>query len=232
MRAAGGCVLLALAFAGGLAGSLHCLGMCGGLVALVGRGPQTGAAAWRRVGLYNLARVNMLTALGAAAGAAGALVVAWGPLDAAERVLAVVAGIVAVAVGLETLGVLAPRGRWLASRLHRGVGSAVRELLASRSAWVPIAFGTLNAFLPCHLIYAFLAMAAATGSVGRGALTMFAFGLGTVPAMMLAGRTAALLPARMGPRLVRVAGGLVVVVGLVTIARAFGGPPALHVHHH
>ena len=214
---------IVVAFAGGVAGSLHCLGMCGGLVALLGAGT------WWRLALYNLARVNTYAVLGALAGALGSAVVAWAPLDVATRVLAVAGGLAVVTVGLEWLGVVAPRGQWLVGRLQRGLAGHARGLLESRSPWAPLAFGTANAFLPCHLIYAFVAMAAASGSVGGGALTMLAFGLGTVPAMMLAGSAPTLLRGRATPALARTAGAFVVVVGLVTIARAFGGVE--HAHH-
>lgn len=209
---------IVLAFAGGVAGSLHCLGMCGGLAALVGGG-------WR-LALYNLARVNTYVALGAGAGALGTAIVAWAPLDVASRGLAIVGGLAVLAVGLEWLGVLAPRGQSLVARVQGAIARHARALLDARSPWAPVAFGTANAFLPCHLIYAFVAMAGATGSVVRGAATMLAFGAGTLPAMMLAGSAPALLRARAAAPIVRAAGAFVVVVGLVTIGRAFG-----HSHH-
>ncbi|MGH7894649.1 MAG: sulfite exporter TauE/SafE family protein, partial [Candidatus Binatia bacterium] len=59
-----------LAFAGGLAGSLHCIGMCGGLVAIVASASP--ARSWRRVLIYNVSRVSMLGVIGALAGALGA----------------------------------------------------------------------------------------------------------------------------------------------------------------
>jgi sulfite exporter TauE/SafE len=214
---------LLLAFAGGVAGSLHCLGMCGGLVALLGGG------GWFRLTLYNVARVNTYAALGAAAGALGTAIVAWAPLDTASRLLAVVGGAAVLAVGLQWLGVLAPGGQTLVVRVQGAIATRARGLLEARSPWAPIAFGTANAFLPCHLIYAFVAMAAATGSVGRGALTMLAFGLGTMPAMMLAGSTTTLLRGRAAAPMMRVAGAFVLAVGIVTIARAFG--PLEHAHH-
>jgi uncharacterized protein len=212
-----------LAFAGGVAGSLHCLGMCGGLVALLAGG------GWLRLTLYNVARVNTYAALGAAAGALGTAIVAWAPLDTASRLLAVVGGGAVLAVGLQWLGVLAPRGQTLVGRVQGALATQARDLLQARSPWAPIALGTANAFLPCHLIYAFVAMAAATGSVGRGALTMLAFGLGTMPAMMLAGSTTTLLRGRAAAPIMRVAGAFVLLVGIVTIARAFG--PLGHAHH-
>ena len=214
---------LVLAFAGGVAGSLHCLGMCGGLVALLAGGRRS------RLVLYNLARVNTYAAFGAVAGALGSAVVVWGPLDVAARGLAVVGGLAVVAVGIEWLGLIPPRGQWLVVRLQQRIAAHARALLEARSPWTPVAFGTANAFLPCHLIYAFVVMAAATGSVGHGALTMLAFGLGTVPAMTLAGSTRALFRTRATATVARAAGVLVVLVGVVTIARAFGA--AGHAHH-
>ncbi|NTV11785.1 MAG: sulfite exporter TauE/SafE family protein, partial [Zoogloea sp.] len=47
--------------------------------------------------------------------------------------------------------------------------------------------GLLWGFLPCGLVYSVLATALVTGSAGRGAMLMLAFGLGTLPNLMLAG---------------------------------------------
>jgi sulfite exporter TauE/SafE len=202
--------------------------MCGGLAALVGGGAA--GRTWSRLVLYNAARVNTYAALGATAGALGGAVLAWGPLDLAARVLATVGGVAVALVGLEWLGVRAPRAAWLAAGVQRRIATSARELLASGSPWAPLAFGTANAFLPCHLIYAFVAMAASTGSPLGGALTMLAFGLGTVPAMLLAGSGAAALRGRVPLAVGRAAGTAVVLVGLLTIARAFTAMSP-HAHH-
>jgi hypothetical protein len=202
--------------------------MCGGLVAILGAAP--GAKPVVRLAIYNLARVNALVAIGALAGGLGTSVVAWGPVDLAGRVLSVGAGVVTFVIGLEVLGVSAPRGQWLAQRLHRGLGHGLGTLLHARSIAAPVAFGSLNALLPCHLIYAFAALAAATASIGEGAATMLAFGLGTVPAMMAPGVVREWMPRAAGGRLVRLAGALVVVVGMLTVARGLGPAPGLH-HH-
>ena len=220
--------MIVLAFVGGLAGSLHCLGMCGGLVVLLGGG-ASGRPAWTSLALYNLARVNTLAALGAIAGTLGTAVVAWAPLAVASRTLAIVGGLAIVAVGLEWLGVLAPDGLRLVASIQRAIATQARGLLSSRSPWAPVAFGTANAFLPCHLIYAFVAMAAASGSTGGGAVTMLAFGLGTVPAMMLAGSARAWLRRPATASFARGAGAFTVLIGIVTIARAFGAIG--HAHH-
>ncbi|WP_211091385.1 urease accessory protein UreH domain-containing protein, partial [Pseudothauera rhizosphaerae] len=64
---------------------------------------------------------------------------------------------------------------------------ALRTLLAAPGAGAPLALGVANGLLPCPLVYAFTAQAAAAGGLLPGLSTMAAFGLGTFPMMLLAG---------------------------------------------
>ena len=129
----------------------------------------------------------------------------------------------------------------------------MRELLKTSGIAAPLAFGVLNGFLPCPLVYAFAAQAAASGGPASGFLTMAAFGLGTFPAMLMMGGIGiwwrpgsrqpgvqavpvSLHPARgavlrSGWRVqgMRVAGGFIVVLGLITLARGVL-PMTAHVH--
>jgi sulfite exporter TauE/SafE len=217
----------ALVFIGGLAGSLHCVGMCGGF-------PLALAAAGRRGNLvrqllYNLGRLNTLAAIGALAGAAGAAVVTTGPVALLERALAVVAGLFMFAVGLEGLGLLGGVTSWGASFARATVGRLLGGVIGSGGLAAALALGIFNAFLPCHLIYAFAARAASTASVAEGVLTMLAFGLGTVPAMLAVGSLRTLVPLAARPRLARAAGLVVLALGVLTIARGVVAPAA---HHH
>lgn len=223
-----------LLFAGGLAGSLHCVGMCGGFpLALAGMGPPGNLA---RQALYNLGRLNALGLIGAISGAAGAALVAAGPVRAVERVLALAAGSFMIVVGLEMLGLLArvtSRGAALAqATLGRLLGGVIR----SRTLAAPLALGVFNAFLPCQLVYAFAARAASTASVAEGTLTMLCFGLGTVPAMFALGAAGVLARPAVRARLSFASGILVVAFGVLTLLRSFdvlphaGGHQA-HIEH-
>jgi sulfite exporter TauE/SafE len=186
-------------FAGGIAGSLHCVGMCGVFPLALARGAPGGR--WRRQVLYNVGRVNTLVGLGALAGATGAAVVASGPVALAGRALALAGGAFMIAVGLEMLGLV--RGvTGLVGLAGRGpLGRALASVAWSRSPAAPLALGVMNAFLPCQLVWGFAAHAAATASVTEGMAVMLAFGLGTVPALLLVGRGAGLVPARARPSL-------------------------------
>jgi sulfite exporter TauE/SafE len=62
--------------------------------------------------------------------------------------------------------------------------AAIRRRLEEPGGWNGIGLGLLLSGLPCALLYAALAAAAATGSALAGALAMLAFTLGTVPSLL------------------------------------------------
>lgn len=225
-------VLYLVAFMGGLAGSLHCIGMCGGFPLALAR--SSGSDNVLRQLLYNTGRLNTLAFVGALSGAFGAAVAASGPFQAAERGLAIVAGALMVVIGLEMLGLVGRFSARAAAFTQRTLTRWLSGVLASPSPAAPLALGVFNAFLPCQLIYAFAARAAATASALEGALLMVAFGAGTIPAMLTLGTARILAGPRLRWQLSRVAGVLVLLFGAVTLLRGVW-PDAGHAalgHHH
>jgi len=222
-----------LIFLGGLAGSLHCVGMCGAFpLALAGAasGAPQSRNLWRQL-LYNFGRLNTLVFIGAICGALGAVFVTAGPMRLFARLLAIIAGTFMIVVGLETLGVLAQITSRGAALAQATVGRALGGVMRSRSAVAPLALGVFNAFLPCQLIYAFAARAASTASVADGMLTMLCFGLGTVPAMLSLGVAGVLARPTVRARLSIAAGVLVIAFGVLTMLRGFDVlPHAGHLH--
>jgi sulfite exporter TauE/SafE len=156
---------LLAAFLSGLAGSLHCVAMCGGFAATAGSRPA-GAAAW------HLGRLSTYMVLGAIAGAVGKAIPgpAWVP--------AAVATVLLCWFALAIAGVV-PEPRIRIPGLARtGIALANRDDAGSRYL-----FGMTTGLLPCGLVYAALALPIALGTPLGGALAMLAFGLGTVPAL-------------------------------------------------
>jgi len=214
-----------MTFLGGLAGSLHCVGMCGGFpLALAGAQPSQKVL---RQLLYNLGRLNTLVFIGGVCGAAGAAVVSAGPVSVLERGLALTAGTFMIVVGLEMLGLFAQLTTRGAQFAQATLGRLLGGTMRSTSLAAPLALGVFNAFLPCQLIYAFAARAASTGSVADGMLTMLCFGLGTVPAMLSLGLARWMVRPRFRVQLAWASGVLVIAFGAMTLLRAFGAP-----HHH
>ena len=188
--------MLPAAFLLGLAGSLgHCVGMCGGVLLLIGRGaPLTG----RRLLAAHLGRVSSYALLGAIAGALGqALGVGRsGPgagavlasLNLAQGLLALAVAALALYMALALLGRARSPEVYLA-RLTRRWGRAMRHIPARPSRGLPALYaaGLLWGLLPCGLVLTALLIAAAAGSPWNGALAMLAFGLGTWPALLAVG---------------------------------------------
>lgn len=218
----------ALAFAGGVAGSLHCLGMCGAFPLALGAGSPKRRIA-RQV-LYHVGRVNALAFIGAVSGALGAVLLIGGPIALASRILALVAGAVMVVLGLEMLGVTTALTSRLALAVNATIARPLRGAISSPSFAAPLALGGLNAFLPCSLVYAFAAQAAVSGTPVDGMLTMLAFGLGTVPAMLGLGLLGHRISAGVRLGFDRAVAVSLVVYGIVTASRIFL-EPASHAHY-
>lgn len=184
-------VLLSV-IAASLLGSLHCAGMCGGLVAFYS---GTEASSQRSALVphiaYNLGRLVTYTLVGMFAGALGSVANVAGASLGIGRVAGILAGVLMLAWGagqlLTSFGVKLPRERLLA-RLPAVVSARLGRLLdrtAKRSPTLRAAtLGLATPLLPCGWLYAFAVAAAGTGSAIYGGLVMMAFWSGTVPVML------------------------------------------------
>jgi sulfite exporter TauE/SafE len=208
----------------------------------------------RRQLIYNVGRATTYCFLGTVVGYLGVMLVGHQaeatPFSLGQRALALVSGALIVYAGLQFFGVT--RARWQGGPVGEFLASALRHLLRSPSAGAPLAFGVLNGLLPCPLVYAFAAQAAASGGPLPGLLTMMAFGLGTFPAMLAMGGLGIWLRPAADARVqtmsskverargalgrtvwrqraLQLAGGFIVLVGLITFARGLL-PMSAHMH--
>ena len=220
--------LLAAAFAAGLLGGVHCAGMCGGIVAGLSasaRGPTLA-----RHLEFNGGRILSYGVAGAAAGLAGNLLQLAGPLLLVQTALFALANVLLILLGLYVAGwgraVL--RLEFAGKFLWRRIEPTARRLFPIDTAAKAVGAGALWGWVPCGLVYSVLALALASGSAPGGAAVMIAFGLGTLPTLMAAGMAAQRLATiRRASWLRRCAGGLLVSLGAVGLARAPGLRDAL-----
>ena len=140
-------------------------------------------------------------------------------------VLYLLANLMLVALGLYLLGVtraLAFTER-AGQRLWRHVQPLTRRFLPANTVFKAFPLGLLWGWLPCGLVYSALATALSAGSPGRGALLMLAFGLGTLPNLLLAGILLARLNEFVRRPMVRNLSGLLVlgfgIYGLIGLMR-------------
>ncbi|MCG6964950.1 MAG: sulfite exporter TauE/SafE family protein [Chromatiaceae bacterium] len=213
------------AFVVGLLGGVHCAGMCGGIVGALSFGLPAG----RNLPIllaYNAGRIGSYTLAGALMGALGFYFSSLLPVQVAQRVLLTFAGLFLVLMGLYLAG-------WWngLSRIERAGGLLWRRieplgrgLLPVRSARHGFVLGLLWGWLPCGLVYSALVWTVAAGGAAQGALLMLAFGLGTLPNLLLMGVAAAQLNRWIRKPAIRsIAGGLVILFGLLLWYDAWWG---------
>ena len=217
---------LALTFVAGLLGSSHCVGMCGGFAMMLG---LTSSGRWRgarRQLAYSGGRIFTYSVLGAIAGFIGQRLTTLNLVGVAARVgagLCILAGLFLIVEGLKAAGY-----SWRAQQVGRtptaGCLSAplLSTFLRARGLHNAFLAGVLTGFLPCGLVYAFLALAAARLDPFAGGAVMTAFGLGTVPLMVATGVGSSFLSLAGRERLLRGAAWCVIITGLLTIYRGAG----------
>ena len=173
----------------GFLGSSHCLVMCGGIAsALQLSMPQLNLLQQLKLQLMlSLGRLMTYSLLGALTGAFGAAVLV--KLGISLFWLKLLAGLMLLLMAFYVARL------WFALTLLEKLGSALwrkiqpyaKTLLPLDSSAKALAYGLCWGFLPCGLVYSSLGWSLASGSALQGALLMFAFGLGTLPAMLAVG---------------------------------------------
>jgi len=219
-----GSVDLLSAFVVGLLGGVHCVGMCGGIVGAL----SFGLPAERNLPIllaYNVGRISSYTLAGALMGALGFYFSGLLPVQTAQKALLSLAGLFLILMGLYLAG-------WwnVLSRVERAGGALWRRieplgrgLLPVRSVRHGLLLGLLWGWLPCGLVYSALVWTVSSGGALDGALLMLAFGLGTLPNLLLMGVAAAQLNRWVKRPAVRaVAGTLVIVFGVLLLFDAWG----------
>ncbi len=207
---------LSTAFLLGLLGGTHCLGMCGGIAATVSLGAPGGRRAPALLLGYNLGRICSYAVAGAIIGSLSWLLRNQ-PVLLGMRLFA---GLMLIAMGLYV-------AQWWQGLTHieragahlwRRLQPLASRLLPVRSLGQALSLGLLWGWLPCGLVYSTLIWASAAADWQLSAQLMTAFGLGTLPSMLLTGLLAQQLRQLLQQRLTRsLSGGLIVIFGLYTI---------------
>lgn len=216
---------LLTALLAGLLGGVHCVGMCGGIVAAFSFRADGSKPPFRLHLAYNLGRITSYAMFGALAGALGASLKLADFLPV-QTMLFVLAQVVMILLGLYLAGF----SRWVlvferaGGVLWQRIRPLFQKLLPVRSTPQAMLAGMIWGWLPCGLVYSVLVSALAAGSATSGAALMLAFGLGTLPNLLGMGIFARQIQPFMQHVWVRRMAGLTVagfgVWGLLTLARS------------
>ncbi|MCK4865904.1 MAG: sulfite exporter TauE/SafE family protein [Gammaproteobacteria bacterium] len=181
------------AFFIGLFSTVHCLGMCGGIIgALTFSLPEKIRNNRKRlipyVTAYNFGRIISYSLAGALAGGFGSNLIAFSPAYG-HLVLQLFASTLMVGIGLYLAGWFPAlvKIEHIGKPIWRKLEPISQKLIPVKSPGHAFLFGVVWGWLPCGLVYTALIWSTTAGSVKDGALLMLAFGAGTLPAVMIAG---------------------------------------------
>jgi len=217
------------AFVVGLLGGVHCVGMCGGIVSALTFGlpreSRTRLGAMFPFQLaYNLGRIASYVVAGALMGGLGLLLAQVLPLYYAQKTLFVIAGLFMIALGLYLAGWWfgLTRLEEAGGRLWKRVEPLGRRLMPVKTSRQAFVLGLVWGWIPCGLVYSALIWAVSAGGVLEGAALMLAFGLGTLPNLLVMGLVAGGIVRWSRKAWVRQGAGVMVMLfGVYTLWQAF-----------
>lgn len=213
---------LTIVFLMGLLGGVHCLGMCGGVVALLTSAlPAELRSNVKQTSLYHLnyntGRILSYVLMGALFGLAGELLANTLKMSVLDHALRIFSGILMVLVGLYIanwyagIQVLEKIGAKLWTKLQP-ISQKFLPVTSLKSAFL---VGLFWGGIPCGLVYGALSFAVLSGSTVQGGLIMLAFGLGTLPSLLLmAGFSLKLSEAIKKPLVRKFSGALIITLGI------------------
>ncbi len=231
----------------GLLGSVHCIGMCGGIVGVLIMGlPESTRHSLPSllpyVVVYNIGRVTSYIIGGLLAGFLGAQFTHLLPMANPHIITMWISSLFMIALGLylggwwQALVILEKMG----THIWRKIEPLGRRFLPVTGLHQAFGLGLVWGWLPCGLVYSILAFALASGSVVRGGSLMLAFGIGTLPMLLLMGSSAQWFTRLAGQLVVRrIAGATVIIFGLFILFgphhmqhEKMDSSTISHTHHH
>lgn len=196
----------AVLFVVGILTSIHCVGMCGGIMLSQSLSKESKSKfdAIEPALLYNLGRIVSYTILGGIIGALGSV---FSLSITTKAALQIFAGAFMIMMGFNMAGFNIFR------RFHIKLPHAACKI--KNKSGSPFIVGLLNGLMPCGPLQTMQLFALGTGSAAKGALSMFMFSMGTVPLMLTFGALSGLLSKGYTKKILKLSGVLIIVLGLI-----------------
>jgi len=187
-------VTLTSAFLLGFFSTMHCIGMCGGIIGALSLSlpvevRNNKPMLFTFVMSYNIGRLASYSLAGLIAGAVGTSVIQSTGFDQGHTILRMVGVAMMVAIGLYLTGWLPQLAsvEKIGIPVWKRLEPIGRKLVPVSSIPKALSYGLIWGWLPCGLVYFVLIWALTAGDAWMGAMTMLAFGLGTLPTLVTAG---------------------------------------------
>lgn len=199
----------------GLAGSFHCIGMCGPIAVAL----PLGQSKWPLKALgalsYNLGRTVTYGLFGVVFGFVGEGL----NLAGLQRWVSIVMGsIMILSVVFPSMANALNTGNGIFSFMNK-VKMGLQNLFKHGNRRSLFFIGLLNGLLPCGLVYMAIAGAIATASLSGSIMFMVLFGLGTIPMLFFVSMAGSLAGGKFRTFFNKAIPYIVVLVGLLFILR-------------
>lgn len=184
-----GALTLGAALLLGLAASGHCLVMCGGISTALGIATAKRADGRPRPLLligYQFGRITSYALAGLLLGGALGGVINLLDIESVRRSLRALSALALLLGALVAFGRVRDPSFGIGHRLWPKLAPLGRKLLPVSNLPRAFAFGMVWGWMPCGFVYTVLLIATLQLDALDSALTMAAFGLGTLPSMFLA----------------------------------------------
>lgn len=198
----------------GLIGSTHCVGMCGGIISTLSTNfsnrPQRANPFVIQL-FYNLGRITSYSLIGLLAGLLSSRLMQM--LPEPHMLQMRISGLFFILLGLYISQLFNALG-WLEAggqKIWKKIEPFGRKYLPAQSYSSALKLGLVWGWLPCGLVYSALALAVTQLNPLHSALTMFAFGLGTLPTLLLIGHFAQNVKLILQNKAVRIVLGLLLI---------------------
>lgn len=203
----------------GLAGSFHCIGMCGPIAFVLPVDRSTKVKMFYQIFLYHFGRLLSYSLIGLLFGFIGKGLYFAG----FQQRLSILMGAIMILVVIIPVSIFNKYN--FSKPLYRIIGEVKKKLglyLNKKSNKAIFSIGFFNGFLPCGLVYMALIGSISTGNALQGAFYMFLFGLGTVPLMTAAVLLGNFVNLSIRTKIQKVIPVFVVIIGLLFILRGLG----------
>jgi uncharacterized protein len=184
-----GSLTIAAALLLGLLASGHCMLMCGGISAALGVATGKDSQGRPRRSLllaYQLGRISSYTLAGFLIGTLGGALIALLDIDYVRLGLRIASAAALLLAALVMFGIFRDPGSAIGKRLWPRLAPLGRRLLPVTNLSRAYTFGAIWGWMPCGFVYTVLLVAALSAQPLQSAAVMAAFGLGTLPALLVA----------------------------------------------
>ena len=212
----------------GLAGSVHCVGMCGPLILMFPFDSKSKFMGYAQNLLYHLGRIFVYGVLGLLFGLVFQIV----DLKYFEQYFSLSIGVLFLILWYREFFFKQTANQGV---LQRNVLILFGKAMQWRTYFGMFLAGMMNGLLPCGLVYGALLAAFGTGTTQGSILFMFGFGMATIPSMILVFSLKNLITVKLRNQLIQLLPWWLLLLGIWFLLRGLnlGIPyisPQLHSH--